>query len=111
MDSKVKRIAFCLATFVAVHTQAAEVIPPKPPGYFQDNAGVVSQSAALRFNEQLAQFERDTSNQVVDCSSSSGKQRLVSDQDAPDATACIEIGDKPQVKVTVAGHHFCAEPK
>jgi uncharacterized protein len=43
---------------------AAEVIPPKPPGYFQDNAGVVSKSAALRFNEQLAEFERQTSNQV-----------------------------------------------
>jgi uncharacterized protein len=43
---------------------AAELIPPKPPGYFQDNAGVVSKDAAVRFNEQLAQFERETSNQV-----------------------------------------------
>lgn len=42
-----------------------EVIPPKPAGYFHDAAGVVSESAALRFNEQLAQFERDTSNQIV----------------------------------------------
>jgi uncharacterized protein len=47
-----------------ISARAAEVIPPKPPGYFQDNAGVVSRSAALRFNEQLAQFERETSNQV-----------------------------------------------
>jgi uncharacterized protein len=45
-------------------SQAAEVIPPKPPGYFEDSAGVVSKQAALRFNEQLAQFERETSNQV-----------------------------------------------
>ena len=44
---------------------AAEVIPPKPAGYFTDYAGVVSKEAALRFNEKLAQFERDTSNQVV----------------------------------------------
>lgn len=44
---------------------AAEVIPPKPERYFNDYAGVVSQPAALRFNEQLAQFERETSNQVV----------------------------------------------
>jgi uncharacterized protein len=43
----------------------AEVIPPKPDRYFNDYAGVVSKSAAFRFNEQLAQFERDTSNQVV----------------------------------------------
>jgi uncharacterized protein len=61
----VKRIALCLAAFVAIHSQAAEVIPPKPAAYFNDYAGVVSQSVAQRFNEQLAQFERETSNQVV----------------------------------------------
>jgi uncharacterized protein len=44
---------------------AAETIPPKPAGYFNDYAGVVSKEAALRFNEQLAQFERETSNQIV----------------------------------------------
>jgi uncharacterized protein len=44
---------------------AAEVIPPKPPGYFNDYAGVVSKEKALALNERLAQFERDTSDQVV----------------------------------------------
>jgi uncharacterized protein len=48
-----------------VRLNAAEVIPPKPTGYFNDYAGVVSKEVAHRFNEQLAQFERDTSNQVV----------------------------------------------
>jgi uncharacterized protein len=57
-------VAFAAISLVALTTRAAEVIPPKPPGYFQDNAGIVSKEAALRFNEQLAQFERDTSNQV-----------------------------------------------
>ena len=47
------------------HSFSAEVIPPKPDGYFNDYAGVVSKEAAYRFNEQLAQFERDTSDQVV----------------------------------------------
>lgn len=60
-----KGIAFCIASFVAIHSQAAEVIPPKPAAYFNDYAGVVSKEVALRFNEQLAQFERETSNQVV----------------------------------------------
>ena len=41
------------------------MIPPKPERYFNDYAGVVSKEAALRFNEQLAQFERETSDQVV----------------------------------------------
>jgi uncharacterized protein len=48
-----------------MHAQAAEVIPPKPDRYFNDYAGVVSKQAALRFNEELAQFERETSDQVV----------------------------------------------
>ena len=46
-------------------THAAEVIPPTPDRYFNDYVSVVSKEAALRFNEQLAQFERETSNQVV----------------------------------------------
>jgi uncharacterized protein len=50
---------------IAMTATAAEVIPPKPAAYFNDYAGVVSKDAASRFNEQLAQFERDTSNQVV----------------------------------------------
>jgi uncharacterized protein len=44
---------------------AAEVIPPKPPAYFNDYANVVSKEKALALNEKLAQFERETSNQVV----------------------------------------------
>src|SRR5438128_7358399 len=62
---RLKRIAFWIALVVAIHAQAAEVIPPKPAAYFNDYAGVVSKEAAHRFNEQLAEFERDTSNQVV----------------------------------------------
>jgi uncharacterized protein len=56
-------IAGALIVFASL-LQAAEVIPPKPAGYFEDRAGVVSKEAALRFNEQLAQFERETSNQI-----------------------------------------------
>ncbi len=63
------KAAFCaLALFVVsgvLPARAAEVIPPKPAGYFNDYAGVVSKDAALRFNEELAQFERDTSDQIV----------------------------------------------
>jgi uncharacterized protein len=50
---------------LATSLQAAEVIPPKPDRYFNDYAGIVSKEAADRFNEQLAQFERETSDQVV----------------------------------------------
>ena len=63
-----KKIARCIAAFAAVlalHSQAAEVIPPKPDRYLNDYAGVVSKETADRFNEQLAEFERETSDQVV----------------------------------------------
>jgi uncharacterized protein len=61
--------AICLflaaLTLFAIGANAAEVIPPTPGAYFNDYAGVVSKEAASRFNEQLAQFERETSDQVV----------------------------------------------
>jgi len=54
-----------VSALTAIQSHAAEVIPSKPNRYFNDYAGVVSNSAALRFNEELAQFERETSDQVV----------------------------------------------
>lgn len=57
-------VSALLACAVA-NLHAAETIPPKPAGYFNDYAGVVPRETALRFNEQLAQFERETSNQVL----------------------------------------------
>jgi uncharacterized protein len=58
-------IAFGIFVVLSLRCGAAEVIPPKPAGYFNDYAGVVSKEAASRFNEQIAQFERETSNQIV----------------------------------------------
>lgn len=57
-------ILFCIV-FAAEAASAAEVIPPKPAAYFNDYANVVPKEKALALNEKLAQFERDTSNQVV----------------------------------------------
>ncbi|MFZ3375501.1 MAG: TPM domain-containing protein [Chthoniobacterales bacterium] len=64
-STKISLIAAALVVVIGLPGHAAEVIPPKPAGYFNDYAGVVSKEAALRFNEQLAQFERETSDQVV----------------------------------------------
>ena len=58
-------LALVAILLLSATSLAAEVIPPKPDRYFNDYAGVVSKEAALRLNEQLAQFERETSNQVV----------------------------------------------
>jgi uncharacterized protein len=67
-DPPVIRISLISATLIALvslSSRAAEVMPPKPAAYFNDYAGVVSKEAAHRFNEKLAQFERETSDQVV----------------------------------------------
>jgi uncharacterized protein len=65
-DCSIHRVMVALLfVLAAMSSYAAEVIPPKPAAYFNDYAGVVSKEAANRFNEQLAQFERETSNQVV----------------------------------------------
>jgi uncharacterized protein len=58
--------ALTLSAALIHHTaHAAEVIPPKPTAYFNDYANVVPKDKALALNEKLAQFERDTSDQVV----------------------------------------------
>lgn len=54
-----------LCIVLAAEAAAAEVIPPKPTAYFNDYANVVPKEKALALNEQLAQFERETSNQIV----------------------------------------------
>ncbi|MBV9672557.1 MAG: TPM domain-containing protein [Verrucomicrobia bacterium] len=40
-------------------------LPPAPPRYFNDFANIVSGETAQRLNQRLADFERQTSNQIV----------------------------------------------
>lgn len=59
---------FLLAIFcglLCLTALAAETIPPAPAKYFNDYAGVVSSATAEQLNQQLKQFERDTSSQLV----------------------------------------------
>ncbi len=44
---------------------SAIAIPPKPATYVTDNAHVLEAARASALNEKLAQFERDTSSQVL----------------------------------------------
>ncbi len=43
----------------------ANDVPPRPTQYFNDAAHVVDAGTAAEFNAQLAEFERQTSNQIV----------------------------------------------
>jgi uncharacterized protein len=65
MQTRLSASLVALGILFATNSHAAEVIPPKPDRYFNDYANVVSREVAQRFNEQLAQFERETSDQVV----------------------------------------------
>ena len=51
--------AFLLALLTALP------VPPKPAKYVTDNAHVLDAARAGALNEKLAQFERDTSNQIL----------------------------------------------
>ncbi len=51
----------------------------------------------------------DAGSQVVECDSSEAEKKITSDQSAPDAIACVVIGDKPEVEVEVSGGTYCAE--
>src|SRR4051794_16257688 len=46
-------------------SRAAEVIPPAPRDHFNDYAGIVKRDTGARLDQELTQFERDTSNQIV----------------------------------------------
>jgi uncharacterized protein len=50
---------------LATAAQAAVQVPPRPDRYATDRAGVVEAARLSALNETLAQFERETSNQVL----------------------------------------------
>jgi uncharacterized protein len=51
--------------FLAAAAAAAAAVPPRPDRYATDRAGVVDAARLSALNERLAQFERETSNQVL----------------------------------------------
>jgi uncharacterized protein len=54
--------------FVALISSAtlrAETLPPKPARHFNDYARIVSNDTARQLDARLAQFERDTTSQIV----------------------------------------------
>jgi uncharacterized protein len=51
--------------FLPLCLRAAEVIPPPPANHFNDFASLVRPATATALNQELAQFERDTSNQIL----------------------------------------------
>jgi uncharacterized protein len=61
----IRGLGFALVAFAAVRAGAAEVIPPPPEAHFNDYASLVRPETAQKLDRGLAQFERDTSNQIL----------------------------------------------
>jgi uncharacterized protein len=53
------------AGWLALPAAAAVSVPPRPDRYATDRAGVTDAARLAALNERLAQFERETSNQVL----------------------------------------------
>ncbi|MDB6173386.1 MAG: hypothetical protein JWL59_2697 [Chthoniobacteraceae bacterium] len=58
-------IWFALVFLILSAAARAETLPAKPANYFNDYSGVVSATTAQRLDEELKEFERTTSNQIV----------------------------------------------
>ncbi len=84
-SARLRMTGLFIALLAVMPAHAAEVIPPKPSAYFNDNARVVSPQASRSFNEKLAQFERETSNQIV----VAVYRKMESDSDIADYTQRI----------------------
>jgi uncharacterized protein len=61
----VRTLAAFACLVLASAAQAAVEVPPRPDRYATDRAGVVGAARLSALNERLAQFERETSSQVL----------------------------------------------
>ncbi|HBJ83290.1 MAG TPA: hypothetical protein DDZ88_05340 [Verrucomicrobiales bacterium] len=59
------RCTFAVLAFVVTALHGAQTLPEKPRRFFNDHTGLVSRSTADRLNERLAQYERESSNQLI----------------------------------------------
>ncbi|TAL00419.1 MAG: hypothetical protein EPO07_09675 [Verrucomicrobia bacterium] len=60
-----RKLFSSLLALISFAAFAAEVIPPAPKLYCNDYADVISISARESLNQRLADFERETSNQIL----------------------------------------------
>jgi uncharacterized protein len=58
-------VCLLLLAFYGGVALAADPLPPKPADYVEDTAGILRPATRSALARQLAQFERDTSNQVL----------------------------------------------
>jgi len=63
--SLARTLVLVAALLTGAWLPAAERIPPAPPRYFNDNAGLVSPAVAAALNLQLEQYEKESSNQIL----------------------------------------------
>lgn len=65
MRSFARTLVLVAALLTGAWLPAAERIPPAPPRYFNDNAGLVPPAVADALNRQLERYEQESSNQIL----------------------------------------------
>jgi len=73
-----------MINLLVVALLAAAPLPAKPAHYVTDNAGVLGAARAKALDDKLAQFERDTSDQIL----------VYVDRDLPDGTTLEELSSE-----------------
>ena len=65
-QDRTRRVALAALVLLLSATLRADIpIPPAPKDYFNDDAGLVPASDASRMNDELRQFDEQTSNQIL----------------------------------------------
>jgi uncharacterized protein len=90
----VKRFYFIACLVCCVSIWAAEVIPPAPAQYFNDYANVAPRDTARRLNQELEDFEKATSSQIL----VAVFPKMQSDSSMEDYTVRIYDAWKPGLK-------------
>ncbi len=65
MPGVIRALVACALLAPAAFARAEEPLPPPPQAHFNDYAGLVSPDEAQRLEAKLADFERQTSTQIV----------------------------------------------
>lgn len=90
-ESRIRKLRGIVLALILISAQgragADEVIPPAPKHYFNDYANVTSDAVAKRLDAQLAQFEKDTTGQIVVAIFPKMQS------DAPPADYCLRIAN------------------
>ncbi|MGN6183617.1 MAG: TPM domain-containing protein [Thermoanaerobaculia bacterium] len=88
------RKALVLLAFAVLPALASIPLPPKPSKYVSDPANVIDDARETALNEKLAQYERETSNQILIYVDRKLPQGTTLEEMGPEAIRTWRVGQK-----------------